>query len=150
MIRSLFIDTGHRYDGIAPLNIYMMRLIYVLMLVVLGKDCWSHIFNHGGAWEPLDALAWSVWAAFSAMGLLGIFHTVRMIPVLLLEVFYKLLWLGLVAYPLWSSGKLAGSPAEGMASAFAWVILPIAAIPWPYVVRTFVFGSRRQAGPAAS
>jgi hypothetical protein len=37
---------------------------------------------------------------------------------LLLEVFYKVLWLLIVAYPLWSTGTLAGSSAEGATSAF--------------------------------
>jgi hypothetical protein len=142
VIKALFIDNEHRFDGIPPLNIYAMRLIYVLMFLVLGKDCVSHILSHAGAWEPLDAMAWSVWTAFAALGLLGVFHTVRMVPMLLLEVAYKLLWLALVAYPLWRDGTLAGSSAEGMAAAYAWVVLPIVAIPWPYVMRTFVLGRK--------
>ncbi len=32
-----------------------------------------------------------------------------MLPILLLEIFYKVLWLLVVAYPLWTAGKLAGS-----------------------------------------
>jgi hypothetical protein len=142
VMKALFIDKEHRFDGIPPLNIYAMRLIYVLMFLVLGKDCVSHILYHEGAWEPLDAMSWSVWTAFAALGLPGIFHTVRMVPVLLLEVAYKLLWLALVAYPLWRDGTLAGSSAEGMAAGFAWVALPIVAIPWPYVMRTFVLGRK--------
>ena len=63
-----------------------------------------------------------------------IFRPLTMLPILLLEIFYKLLWLGVVAYPLWSTGTLAGSPAEGMTSAFLWVLLPIAAVPWTYVI----------------
>jgi hypothetical protein len=83
-----------------------------------------------------------VWGAFACFGLLGMFRTVRMIPLLLFEVTYKAFWLGLVAYPLWSEGKLAGSPAEGLTHAFLWVILPIVAIPWPYVFRTYLMGRK--------
>jgi hypothetical protein len=35
----------------------------------------------------------------------------------------------MVAYPLWSSQQLVGSPAEEMTYAFLWVILPIIAMP---------------------
>ena len=65
-----------------------------------------------------------------------------MLPIILLEIFYKLLWLVLVAYPLWSKGTLAGSPAEGIASAFSWVILPIVAVPWGYVFVNYIYKPR--------
>jgi len=52
-----------------------------------------------------------------------------MVPIFLLEIFYKVLWLMLVAYPLWSGETLAGSPAEGTTSAFLWVVLPMVAVP---------------------
>lgn len=145
MIKSLFTGSAARYDGIPPINIYLMRVIYTLMLVFLGKDSWTTILTHQGDWAPLDALAWSVWAAFASFGLLGILQPVRMVPILLLEIFYKSIWLVIVAYPLWAHNRLTGSPAEGMTSAFAWVLLPIVAVPWPYVVRTFVLGRAQAA-----
>jgi membrane protein DedA with SNARE-associated domain len=49
------------------------------------------------------------------------------------------LWLIIVAYPLWSTGKLAGSPAEDMTSGFSWVILTIVAVPWGYAFATYVY-----------
>jgi hypothetical protein len=56
-----------------------------------------------------------------------------MLPILLLEIFYKLLWLALVAYPLWRADRPEGSAAEGTTSSFLWVLLPIVAVPWGYV-----------------
>jgi hypothetical protein len=130
--------------GVPRINVYVMRLVWLLILVFVGKDAWTHIAAHEGQWEPLEGVAWCVWAAFACFGLLGIFQTVRMIPLLLFEIFYKALWLAIVAYPLWVKGTLAGSPAEGIAYAFAWVILPIVAVPWPYVFRTYLLGGQRQ------
>jgi membrane protein YdbS with pleckstrin-like domain len=68
-----------------------------------------------------------------------------MLPILLLEIFYKMLWLILVAYPLWSKGELKGSPAEGIFIVFAPVILVIFIIPWGYVFRTYVYQSKPKA-----
>ena len=59
------------------------------------------------------------------------------------EIFYKIIWLVVVAYPLWSTHQLAGSPAEGMTRAFLWVILPIVAMPWSYAFRTNVWPSKK-------
>jgi len=141
-IKWLFLADYMHYDGIPPVNIYLMRLVYILMVIFVGRSSLAHILNHEGAWDPKDAMAWCVWAAFAFMALLGIFRTARMVPVLLLEVFYKVLWLALVAYPLWGAGKLVGSPAEGMTQAFTWVVLPVIAIPWPYVFRTYLLGRK--------
>jgi len=89
--------------------------------------------------EPDVAMAWCVWAAFATLAGLGIFRPLKMLPILLLEIFYKVLWLIVVAYPLWSTGNLAGSPAEGTTAAFLWVMLPIIAVPWGYVFVNYMY-----------
>jgi hypothetical protein len=122
-----------QFEGVRRINIYLLRLVYLLMFVVLGKDTWTHILTHSGSWNPTDAVAWCVWTAFATLAGLG------MLPILLLEVFYKVLWLSIVAYPLWSTGALAGSSAEGETEAFLWVVLPIVAIPWGYAYRSYVY-----------
>ena len=60
---------------------------------------------------------------------------------------YKLLWLGVVAYPLWRAGTLAGSPAEDLTYVFLWVPLPIVAVPWGYVWRTYLAWPAKVRGP---
>ncbi|HXQ80382.1 MAG TPA: hypothetical protein VN775_03655 [Opitutaceae bacterium] len=119
-----------------------MRLVFILMFFVLGWDTWTHVLTHKGPWEPTNAVAWCVWTAFATLAGLGIFRPLKMLPILLLEIFYKVLWLILVAYPLWSKGKLDGSPAEGITSGFLWVILPIVAVPWGYVFVNYFYKPR--------
>ena len=126
-------------DGVRRINIYLLRLVYILMFLVLGKDTWTHILTHKGTWEPDIAMAWCVWTAFATLAGLGVFRPLKMLPILLLEIFYKVLWLVIVAYPLWSAGNLAGSSAEGMTSAFLWVLLPIVAVPWGYAFRNYIY-----------
>jgi hypothetical protein len=72
----------------------------------------------------------------------------KMLPIILLEIFYKVLWLLVVAYPLWSQGTLAGSTAEGITSAFLWVILPIVAMPWGYAFVSYIYNPRHRLLPA--
>jgi hypothetical protein len=52
------------------------------------------------------------------------------------------IWLVIVAYPLWSTSQLAGSPAEALTYAFLVVIVPVVLMPWGYVLRTYVLPSR--------
>src|ERR1700730_14476294 len=107
-----------RYDVVRRINIYLLRLVFTWMFFVLGKDTWTHILTHQGSWNPTDAVLWCVWNAFATLAALGIIRPLKMLPILLLEIFYKVQWLIIVAYPLWSSGKLQGSPAEGITGAF--------------------------------
>jgi hypothetical protein len=137
-----------RYEGARRINIYLLRLVYVLMFFVLGRITWTSILTHQGAWEPTDAVAWCVWTAFATLAGLGIIRPLKMLPILLLEIFYKVLWLIVVAYPLWSKGVLAGSSAEGTTDAFLWVILPIVAVPWGYAFATYVYKPTRLDEPA--
>lgn len=78
------------------------------------------------------------------------FRPLQMLPLVLFMIFYKSLWLAVVAYPLWSSGQLEGSAAEGMARVFVWVPLPILLVPWGHVVRTYLPFRRKAAQGRAS
>jgi hypothetical protein len=109
---------------------------------VLGRETWSKILTHRGAWDPVEAVAWCVWTAFATLAGLGILRPLKMLPIVLLEIFYKLLWLLLVAYPLWTRNALWGSPAESIATPFLWVILPIVAVPWGYAFATYVYAPK--------
>jgi hypothetical protein len=137
-IKSLFQPDHDHYDGVRPINIYLMRLLYLLMIVFVGKDSWTYILTHHGAWDPKEAMVWSVWAAFATLAVLGFFRPVKMLPILFLEIFYKTLWLILVAYPLWKAGTLVASAAAGMT----------VVVPWGYVYKTYVINAKKQgAGP---
>jgi hypothetical protein len=130
---------AEKYDGVRPINIYLLRLLYVLMFFVLGQMTWAHVLTHRGPWDPVEAVAWCVWTAFATLAGIGIVRPLVMLPVVLLEILYKVLWLAVVAYPLWRTGTLAGSPAEGITSQFLWVVLPIVAMPWGYAFGHYIY-----------
>lgn len=132
-----------RHGGVPRLNIYLLRLLFVLMALFLGKDAWTHILTHQGPWNPDEAVAWCVWAAFSVLAVLGIVRPVRMLPLVLLEIAYKVLWLIVVAYPLWSTDRLADSArAEHLTYVFLLVALPIGAMPWKYAFDHYIRGRK--------
>lgn len=129
-------DPAH-YEGVRRINIYLLRALYALMFFMLGQTTWTEILTHQGPWDPNKAVTWCVWTGFSLVAGLGILHPLKMLPILLLEIAYKVLWLAIVAYPLWSEGALAGSPAEGIATVFFPVFLVVLIIPWGYVFKQY-------------
>ena len=56
-----------KYDGVRPINIYLLRLLYILMFFVLGKITWTQILTHQGPWNPTNAVAWCVWTGFATL-----------------------------------------------------------------------------------
>jgi hypothetical protein len=137
-ITSLFRPAA-RFEGVRPINIYLLRLLYALMFFMLGNTSWSYIFNHKGPWEADHAMAWAVWTAFATLAGLGIMRPLKLLPIILLEIFYKVLWLILVAYPLWSKGTLTDSPEAYQTMVFLGVLITIVAVPWGYVFAQYIF-----------
>lgn len=129
----------HPRHGVSLFRFYLLRTFYVLIVLMLGIEVWTKIFTQDGAWEPLPAVAYSFWAAFSALALLGVIHPMRMIPLLLVQFSYKLIWLIIVAYPLWKVNQLTSSPAMGLTEANAiGIVIDLLVIPWSYVLNTYI------------
>jgi len=141
-IASVFKRDYERYEGVRPINVFLLRLLFLLVFVFVGQDSWTAILKHQGPWDHVRAAALCMWGSYSLLSIIGVFHPLKMLPLVAFEILYKLVWLLVVAYPLWSTGRLAGSPAEGMTNAFLWVVLPIVAMPWRYALDKYVLNRK--------
>jgi hypothetical protein len=121
-------------NEVSTLRLYVMRFVFLLNFVLLGSDVWPAIVRHQGAWDPVKGVAFAFWAALSALSGLGIRYPLKMTPLLLLQMFYKIVWLLAVGFPMWStvrSTDLAHAMAIG-------VVVDLIGIPWSYVLATYV------------
>lgn len=139
---NIFKRDYKNYDGVRRINIYLMRLVYVLTFLFIGMYSWPYILTHNGASDHVKAVAFCVWAAYSLLSFLGIYNTLRMIPLMLFQILYKVIWLAVFALPRWQTGELTGG-ALSMAYDFAWVILPIIAVPWGYIFKNYILLNRK-------
>ncbi len=137
---KLLFGKSEKYKGVRPIQVYVLKLFFLLMFLFAAKDAWTALLTHNGAWNNEIAVAWCAIAAYTTLSGLGIFHTLKMLPIMLFMFFYKGLWLFFVAYPLWRNGQLAGSDAEGWTQIFILIIVPILFTPWNYVFKTYVLG----------
>ena len=137
-VASLFTPDPMHYEGVRPIQVYLLRVFYVLMPLFVGTFAWRSIFTHHGPWDPVRAVAVCVWAAYPTLSILGILHPIRMLPLFLFMLMYKIIWLAAIAYPLWRAGALWGTPTGDIASDFLGLPLAVVAVPWGYVLRTYV------------
>jgi hypothetical protein len=73
----------------------------------------------------------------SLLAVLGLRYPVKLLPLLLFESAWKVLWLSLVALPKAALGSLDAGTTETVFSC-SLVVLILAVIPWRYVWRHFV------------
>jgi hypothetical protein len=121
-------------EDVSTLRLYIMRLLYLLNFVLLGLQVWPAIINHAGAWDPVKGVAYSFWAALSALSVLGLRYPLRMLPLLLMQFLYKSIWVIAVALPHWSTFRsIELTKVMGLGAIVDFLI-----IPWPYVVATYI------------
>jgi hypothetical protein len=114
----------------------LLRVGYLVMGVGLAVTKWPLLFDHE-PWGLAEGTKECLLMAMSVLALLGIRYPLRMLPILLFEVSWKLLWLGVVALPLWSDNQLEGA-TRTQAGAVLWVVIILAVIPWRHVLAQYV------------
>lgn len=121
-------------NPVSTLRLYVMRALYLLNFALLGSDVWPRLLMQQEAWDPVHGAAFSFWGALSLLSALGLRYPLQMLPLLLLQFVYKLIWLTAVGPSLWAAGK-----ATGMTEAFAvGIVLDLIAIPWAFVLANYV------------
>src|SRR5690349_12306726 len=93
IVTNIFKPDYINYEGVRPIQIYLLRAVFTLTLIFIGMFSWSTIINFEGAWKPVNAVAFCMWAAYSTMSILGIIKPLKMLPIIALQIFYKLIWL---------------------------------------------------------
>jgi len=119
-------------DGISLPRLYLLRAGYLFVAGGITATQWPLLIHHDPAWPLMDGVKTSMLAAVSVLALLGIRYPLHLLPVLLFELAWKLIWVAAVALPLWASGQL--DPAtQQVAADCLWVVVVLAVIPWRYV-----------------
>lgn len=130
-------EGGTRVSAQVPLwQLNLLRVGYLVMGGGLAVVKWPLLFTHG-PWELKAGTVQCMLVAMSVLALMGLRYPLRMLPILLFEVAWKLTWLGVIALPLWLDNKLDGATGE-QAAWVLWVVIIIAVIPWRYVVSHYL------------
>ena len=119
---------------VSTFRLYLMRLLYLCNFVLLGLQVWPVMIHHAGAWDPVRAVAWSCWAALSVLSGLGLRYPLKMLPLFLMQLFYKTVWMIAVALPMWSAFRsIELTRVMGFGA-----VVDLVVIPWPYVLANYL------------
>ncbi len=113
-------------------RLYLLRVGYLILGGGLAVVKWPAMIHHDRPWTLMLGVVNSMLVALSLLALLGIRYPVRMLPVLLFESAWKLIWLAVVALPQWAGHRLDPATRETAVECL-WVVIILAVIPWRYV-----------------
>ena len=118
-------------------RLYLMRALYLLIVVGLGFTIWPQIMHHPTPWPLCHGVGCSLLGAISILAVMGLRYPLKMLPVLFAELIWKSIWLIAVALPLWSAHQMDADNLETAQNCLMGIIVPFV-IPWRYVFANFV------------
>jgi hypothetical protein len=133
------VDSGRlvRAGTVPPWRLNALRAGYLFVVVGIAAMQWPMLLSHDPSWPLMEGVKTSMLAAVSVLAVLGLRYPLQMLPVLLFEVAWKVVWGAAVAWPLWAADQLDPATRQ-VASDSLWVVIVLAAIPWRYVLAQYV------------
>jgi len=123
-------------NDVSTLRLYLLRALYLLIFAGQGVIQWPVLLTRGPDvpfWRGIGAV---MLGAMALLAGLGIRYPLRMLPLLLFEFLWKLIWVLAVLLPKWSTRQLDPATLESAPSILLGVIVPLI-LPWRYVVANY-------------
>jgi hypothetical protein len=124
-----------RDSDLSLTRLHLMRAGYALMAVGLVVVKWP-LLPEAADLPLYEGVTLCLLTAMSLLAILGLRYPVKLLPLLLFESAWKLLWLGLVALPRATSGGMDAA-TTAVAVNCSLVVVILAVTPWGYVWRRY-------------
>ena len=119
---------------VSLLRLYVLRAMYLVLVVGLGAMIVPEILDHElTSRGVIPGLLGAVWL----LAFLGLRYPLEMLPLLMFELAWKVIWIFAYGLPQWSSGQFPPTFAEDSFNIALGAIL-LFVIPWGYVWRQYV------------
>ena len=123
--------------GLPLYRLNLMRVGYAVMGFGLVAVKWPLLVTQPPPVATVRGVTTCILVAMSVLALLGLRYPVRLLPILLFECAWKLLWLSVVAVPQLAAGTMDAATRTVMANCLV-VVVVLAVVPWRHVWRQFV------------
>jgi hypothetical protein len=120
---------------VSLVRLYVLRATYLLLIVGIGGMVGPEILNPPVTNRGVIA---ALLGGVGLLALLGLRYPLQMLPLLMFEFAWKLIWVLAYGLPAWSAGRLTPVTSEDLVNTLVGVIQMPLVIPWPYVWRHYV------------
>jgi hypothetical protein len=118
-------------------RLHLMRVGYAVMGVGLAVVKWPAVINHDNTWPLYEGVVACLLTGMSLLAFLGLRYPIRLLPILLFESIWKVIWLSAVALPKAVAGDMDPATRDVVFSCSVIVII-LAVVPWRYVWQRYV------------
>ena len=122
---------------VSQARLWVMRAMYLLIAVGIGLTIWPLIVSHSSAVPRMTGVAWALLGTIGLLAIVGLRYPLQMIPLLLVELTWKAIWLTAFALPRWLDGTLDEAMRTTIFETSLGAVL-ILVIPWRYVWANYV------------
>jgi hypothetical protein len=112
--------------------------MYLLIGLAQGIQTWPAILHHTHPWDFWHGVGMSFLGALTALSLVGVRYPIKMLPLLIFELAWKLLWVLAIWLPLWLGHSVDADTADSAFSIFLGVVLVPLVLPWGYIWKNYV------------
>ena len=123
--------------GVSLSRLYVLRVGYLILAVGTAVTKWPLIIQPDWPVTPAQGVVDCMLVALGALAFLGLRYPLQVLPLLLFESAWKLIWLTIVALPLWTADQVDAVTRE-MTYSILWVVIILVVIPWRYVFAQYV------------
>ncbi|WP_139006183.1 hypothetical protein [Arthrobacter crystallopoietes] len=118
-------------------RLHLMRAGYFYMAVGLAIFKVPDLFSNGASRPLMEGVVTCFLTAMCILAFVGLRYPVRMLPLLLFESIWKLIWLASVALPAIMDDAVDPAMSELIFNC-SMVVIILAVIPWRYVWQHYV------------
>lgn len=134
---------------VSTFRLYALRFGYLLIGAGLALTIWPLLADPPADLEHMRGVVWALLGALGLLSLVGLRYPLRMLPLLLFELTWKVVWVLALWLPRWSAGTLNDPMRTTFVECLVGIVLCLLVIPWGYVVRNYVRApGDRWRGPA--
>jgi hypothetical protein len=123
---------------VSTFRLYLLRAMYLLIAVGLGLMIWPAIIAPPTVAANSSTVVRALLGALGLLCLLGLRYPLRMLPLLMFELLWKVIWILAFALPMWRGPGLDAYARETLFATGMGVVLVLLVLPWGYVFRNYV------------
>ncbi len=123
---------------ISKLSLYFLRAMYLLIAAGLILTIWPEIIVPTQRLVNEDTVVQSLLGALALLAALGIRFPLKMLPILIFELIWKLIWVFGFALPTWLNHGLDNYTRETLFACLIGILLIPIVIPWRYVYNHYI------------
>jgi membrane associated rhomboid family serine protease len=125
-------------SDVSTLRLTLLRAMYLVIAVGLGLVIWPSIMSPPSVVANSGSVVRAMLGALALVSLLGLRYPLQMLPVLIFELVWKVIWIVASALPMSTGPGLDAYASETLFACAMGVVLVPLVLPWGYLYRHYI------------